>query len=81
MNGFARQSLEDGQILLSAVDASVGVAPVLGVVGTLNRREVGHLIDIYPFGILRARCRLANQFGPAILVEVVDKKLRVVSLP
>ena len=78
VDGSTGLSVEHGEILLSAVDTSGGSAPVLRVVGGLDVFVGSGQIYVVALSVLAARSRLAHQFCPSVLVEVVDHELRIV---
>ena len=78
MDSFTRLTLENGEILMTAIDTTGTGPPVLGIAGRLDFLVGGCLIYIVAFAVFRAWRRLAHQFGFAIAVVVIDLELRIV---
>ena len=77
--GLARSPFEHGQVLLSAHHAgTVRCTPVECVVGGFDGRVVGHLVHIVAQPVLTAGACTHDDFRLSVLVEVIDKVLRVV---
>ena len=78
MDGCTRQSVEDRQIFMSAVDTASTHPPVFRVAGSLDTIIRSSLVYVVPFTVLTAWSSLADQFCLTILVEVIHQELRVV---
>ena len=78
MDSLTSLTLEDGQIFMTAIDATGTATPVLGIAGSLDFLVGGSLIHIIAFTVFRAGSRLTHQLGFAVAVVIIDLKLCVV---
>ena len=78
MDGSSCQSFEYGEVFRTAKDASTFVAIVCLVVSSTDVCLICRLGDVSTCSVNTAWCRLTNQLGMSVSVEVIDHKLRIV---
>ena len=75
---LARQSVEYGEVLLSASNLSVAIAMDGSIAGVLDNVFRSHLVHIVVLAVLGARSSLTHHLSKTVAVEVVDHELGIV---
>ena len=78
VDGLARQSLEHGQVFLTAVNATVAGAPTLRIACCLDLLVGSRLVDVVTLSVDGGRSRLAHHLCLAVAIVVIHLELRVV---